>query len=87
MQASSGPSGEALLAIAALAAIQLTAGKSDAQAAVLGAFFTMLGDAIPRGGPWKIPSGRRRSAARRFLEAQEPLRKACTSSSRSMPSS
>ena len=46
MQASSGPSGEALLAIAALAAIQLTAGKSDAQAAVLGAFFTMLGDAI-----------------------------------------
>lgn len=33
MQASSGPSGEALLAIAALAAIQLTAGKSDAQAA------------------------------------------------------
>ena len=37
MQASSGPSGEALLAIAALAAIQLTAGKSDAQAAVLGA--------------------------------------------------
>ena len=36
MQASSGPSGEALLAIAALAAIQLTAGKSDAQAAVLG---------------------------------------------------
>ena len=42
MQASSGPSGEALLAIAALAAIQLTAGKSDAQAAVLGAFFTML---------------------------------------------
>ena len=38
MQASSGPSGEALLAIAA--------GKSDAQAAVLGAFFTMLGDAI-----------------------------------------
>ena len=35
MQASSGPSGEALLAIAALAAIQLTAGKSDAQAAVL----------------------------------------------------
>ena len=53
MQASSGPSGEALLAIAALAAIQLTAGKSDAQAAVLGAFFTMLGDAIPPlgGGP------------------------------------
>ena len=46
MQASSGPSGEALLAIAALAAIQLTAGKSDAQAAVLGAFFTMLGAAI-----------------------------------------
>ena len=46
MQASSGPSGEALLAIAALAAIQLTAGKSDAQVAVLGAFFTMLGDAI-----------------------------------------
>ena len=46
IQASSGPSGEALLAIAALAAIQLTAGKSDAQAAVLGAFFTMLGDAI-----------------------------------------
>ena len=32
MQASSGPSGEALLAIAALAAIQLTAGESDAQA-------------------------------------------------------
>ena len=30
MQASSGPSGEALLAIAALAAIQLTAGKGDA---------------------------------------------------------
>ncbi|MGM9358350.1 hypothetical protein ACTAZP_23460 [Flavonifractor plautii] len=34
------------LAIAALAAIQLTAGKSDAQGRVLGAFFTMLGDAI-----------------------------------------
>ena len=45
MQASSGPSGEALLAIAALAAIQLTAGKSDAQAAVLGAFFTVGGAA------------------------------------------
>ena len=65
MQASSGPSGEALLAIAALAAIQLTAGKSDAQAAVLGAFFTMLGE--PSGLRWKIHSGRRRCAARRFL--------------------
>ena len=66
MQASSGPSGEALLAIAALAAIQLTAGKSDAQAAVLGAFFTMLGDAIgcsaifsPCGHPpWGFPGPR-----------------------------
>ena len=71
MQASSGPSGEALLAIAALAAIQLTAGKSDAQAAVLGAFFTMLGDAIglllAQRRRWKIHSGRRLCAARRFL--------------------
>ena len=71
MQASSGPSGEALLAIAALAAIQLTAGKSDAQAAVLGAFFTMLGTpsgcSWPSGRRWKIHSGRRRCAARRFL--------------------
>ena len=40
------PAGDQPEAIAALAAIQLTAGKSDAQAAVLGAFFTMLGDAI-----------------------------------------
>ena len=46
MQASSGPSGEALLAIAALAAIQLTAGKSDAQAAVLGAFSPWGGAAL-----------------------------------------
>ena len=71
MQASSGPSGEALLAIAALAAIQLTAGKSDAQAAVLGAFFTMLGDAIglllAQRAALENHSGRRRCAARRFL--------------------
>ena len=45
MQASSGPSGEALLAIAALAAIQLTAGKSDALAGGRGAFYTLGGAA------------------------------------------
>ena len=34
------------MAVAALAAIQLTQGRTNEQAAVLAAFFTTLGDAI-----------------------------------------
>ena len=40
------PSGETLMAAAALAAIQLTQGRSAEEAAVLSAFFCTLGDGI-----------------------------------------
>lgn len=46
MSSHPGPSGEALAAAATLAAIQLTQGRTNEQAAVLAAFFTTLGDAI-----------------------------------------
>ena len=46
MPSRSGPSGEALAVAATLAAIQLSQGLTNEQAAVLAAFFTTLGDAI-----------------------------------------
>lgn len=46
MPSRNGPSGEALAAVATLAAIQLTRERTSEQAAVLAAFFTTLGDAI-----------------------------------------
>ena len=46
MPSRAGPSGETLAAAATLAAIQLTQGRTNEQAAVLAAFFTTLGDAI-----------------------------------------
>ena len=46
MSACQGPSGEALLTLATATAIQLAAGKSADEAAVLGAFFATLGDAL-----------------------------------------
>ena len=46
MPSRAGPSGETLAAAATLAAIQLTQGRTNEQAAVLPASFTTLGDAI-----------------------------------------
>ena len=40
------PSGEALVAAAALAAVRLTQGRTAEEAAVLSAFFCTLGDSI-----------------------------------------
>ena len=40
------PSGETLMAVAALAAIQFTQGRSAEEAAVLSTFFCTLGDGI-----------------------------------------
>ena len=46
MRSRAGPPGETLAPPATLAAIQLTQGRTNEQAAVLAAFFTTLGDAI-----------------------------------------
>ena len=44
MSCGQGPSGELLLAAAAVAAIQIAQGKSVDEVSILGAFFTVLGD-------------------------------------------
>ena len=44
MDTGTAPPGEALVAAAALAAIRLAQGKTGEEAALLGAFFTLLGD-------------------------------------------
>lgn len=46
MSSGSAPSSEALVAAAALAAIQLAQGKTGEETALLGAFFTLLGDTL-----------------------------------------
>ena len=70
-----GPSGETLAAAATLAAIQLTQGRTNEQAAVLAPFFTTLGDAIAL------------IAAQRAAREGDysPFRKASASSSRARP--
>lgn len=44
VSSAAGPSGEALTLLGALAAIQLSRGRSTDQLALLAAFFTVLGD-------------------------------------------
>ncbi len=60
MNTPSGSTGEAMLAVAALAAVQLTRGRSQEEINLMAAFFTTLGDGIA-----VIAAGREVDAARK----------------------